>query len=145
MADALAGQADVAARVFDAVAQIVAGIPEAKGCAYEHAPANAADLPCVVMRTLDGGPRERRYLDGSCVRRYRFALMLRAPAPDGPASLDARALLERIAQAVEQAALDLGAGRASWGAHPDTLPCGIALGEGFADWQVEFTLRYKTN
>lgn len=136
---------DVAACMFEALEAIAARTTEIKSCAYEHAPTDGLQLPCIVMQTLGGDPTERRYLDGSRVAAYRFSLRLRPVADDDQGQLDARALLARVASEIEQAEIDLGAGRTSWGVSSDTLPSRIESAEGRADWQTELTLKYQTH
>lgn len=136
---------DVAACVFEALASIVAHAPEIKSCTYEHAPTDTLQLPCLIMQTLGGDPIERRYLDGSCIAAYRFSLQLRLIVEDDQGRLDARATLARIALEVEQADIDLGAGRTSWGVSSDTLPSRIESAEGSADWKTELTLKYQVH
>ena len=136
---------DVAARVFATLETLVTGFSEIKGCEYEHAPTEAPSLPCVTMQTLGGDPIEKRYLDGSRIAAYRFSLQLRQQTEDDQGRLDARSLLERLASEIEHTAIDLGAGRASWGVSSDTLPSRIESTEGYADWRTELTLKYRTN
>lgn len=143
MAEPFSSQNDVAARVFAALEAVVANEPAIKGCAYEHAPTDAQSLPCITMRTLEGAPIEKRYLDGGSVANYRFAVLLRQQAHDDQTRLEAQAALTRIALSLAQASIDLGAARAPRRLFLDTLPHGVKEAEGYADWQAECTLQYQ--
>ena len=145
MTEPQAESVDVAARVFESLMAIVGKFPEVKTCMYEQEPTDSASLPGITMKTIAGDPVGKRYLDGGRVQNYRFSLHLRQQAQDSQQGLDARQLLEQVASLMEQANIDLGSGRSSWGASIDTLPSRTEGGEGSADWQTELTLKYRTN
>ncbi len=133
-------QAEISGAVFDA---IEAALPDgAPRIHFEYMPADKAMLPAASMQTLAGDPYVRRYVDGSYIGRYRFAIYLRQASDDDGSRLDAMATLGQIATAVNAAAFTLPDGYDFHRCIQDTLPHRIAADDAFDDWQVTFTVQY---
>lgn len=142
MAEPSVDQTDIAERVFNVVEAIVEA-SEGFSCEYEYLPADAKELPCVMMQTLTGPPLEKTYLDGSYVANYRFALYLRQADADTQARLDARGILNSLAEAVMASTIDLGEGCSMWSLRKENLPSRMQADEGYIDYQVTLALKYK--
>ena len=74
---------------------VEAALPDNLEIAYEYMPADPEKLPALSMQTLTGDPVERRYVDGSYIGRYRFAIYLRQASEDDTGRLDAVTTLEQ--------------------------------------------------
>lgn len=109
---------------------------------YELLPASG--LPCLSVQTLTGSPIERRYKNGSYIANYRFALYLRQDGSDTAGRIDALSVLTDIAAKIDGGSIDLGASVSLWRIEQDTLPCRIAVDEHYDDYQVTFTVKYRT-
>lgn len=149
MADEI-DQSGIAERVYGAVEALVASSALPLGCEYEYLPTERAELPCISVQTLNGAPVEKRYLDGSYVAAYRFALVLRQESDDTRERLDSTKILRELAAAVRSLAdpttrttLDLGSEARLWSISADTLPARVQAQQGCTDYQVTLAVKYK--
>lgn len=133
-------QAEISGAVFDSIEEALpASLPRIH---YEYMPADKTMLPAASMQTLAGDPYVRRYIDGSYIGRYRFAIYLRQASDDDGSRLDAMATLEQIAKTVNTTAMALPDGYDFHRCIQDTLPHKIDAEDSFDDYQVTFTVQY---
>lgn len=139
-------QTDIAEKVLNVIEALVATSSiEGLRCEYEYLPTAEGELPCISMATLPGKPIEKEYLDGSYIANYRFALNLRQVAIDERARLDARKVLNDLADVFISTPLDFGSQYAIWKRMKEVNPARVAADEKYLDYQVTLLIQYKSH
>lgn len=109
---------------------------------FEFMPADRSLLPALSLQTLTGDPVLTRFMDGSYIGQFRFAVYLRMSADDDESRLAASALMEQVTSVVAGGTYTLPTGFDYHRITQDTLPRLISVDEGFYDYQVTFAVDY---
>lgn len=143
MSEVIVEERDVAMQVYSLVKEIAAAMLPNAECTYAALSSSEETLPCIATFPLEGDPVERRYLDGSYVATYRFALVLRVCTESDQDRMDARRDVDEIAARVEEGVIDLGSNCELWGVVRETLPYCLEESETYSDWRVTLLVTYK--
>ena len=137
-----AGIADLASAIFEAIKAKTALYPQIKGCLFEREPEEGQELPCLVVRMLEGDPAARRYLDGHTLGRFAFACELYERAGDDAARLSARETLSLLAVDLAGQGMHLGSDGPVANVRLTGAPTAQLLESGATAWKVTLEIHY---
>ena len=117
---------------------------------WEDKPANIAfdDFgkapPGMTFQPMSGTLKERKYVDGSYIGVYPFAVVLRISGDDTAERIDAHAALSALGTwAAETAPPELGDGRTATEFDPSTPAKTAVYEDGTEDYQIIITMKYR--
>lgn len=102
------------------------------------------DPPCMTFQPMSGTLVERKYIDGSFIGVYPFAVSMRISGDDTAERIDAHATLSALGEwAKDSEPPELGEGRTVTEFDPSTPAKTSVYDNGAEDYQIIITMKYR--
>ena len=134
---------NVAEAVLDAVEALCKRMEPSAPCAFEELTAEPGKMPRVMLKPLPSDPYEKRYVSGEEIRKFPFSATLRIEADSEQKRLDAHQWLMALAKGFGACPIEL-EGMTVFQRSLTQMPTCLGRTERFEDWQINLSLKYKT-